>query len=365
MAFPLAPSVGTLHTEAGTQYKWNGTSWDVEIPTSQELLKSTSDPTAANTSVVGAVWRNTSTGDAWQYEEVSTGVYEWVKLVKGATVQYGFNSITQPGGNALINGDLEVDDGTGTDAGVLRYYAGFAWNPVDTFFDNSTALMSGSPNTTQEALDIVANRVSALLKGLAYYGTYTPATNTADFTASSGLTDGVLPAAGSTNADAYLIVTSDGTPASGPLSGTFMDKGDWIISDGVSWTHLDVSTNIDEFLDLQDTPSTYTGSANKVVRVNSSASALEFVTPTDTHGIYAANAPTTRTDGTALQTGDRWIASATFRPYNWSGSAWEPVSPVIVSTTTPTQTTPGLLWYNPSVSTMFVYDNVAGHWVGV
>ncbi|MFZ9244654.1 MAG: hypothetical protein ACO22S_06090 [Burkholderiaceae bacterium] len=276
-----------------------------------------------------------------------------------------YGSLTQPGGSALIAGDLEVDNGTGTDAGVLRYYDGATWQPIDTYFDNSVSLMAGAPNTTQEALDVLAARVALLTKGLAYFGTYDALTNNADFTAASGLTDGALPAAGLTNQDSYLVVTVDGTPASGPLAGTFMDKGDWIVSDGTTWTHLDISTNVDEFLELLDTPNSYVGQAGKIVRVNSTATALEFATATDTHGIYAAAAPTTRVDLSPLQTGDRWINSTTFRPYNWDGATWRPVSPVIVSTTVPTQVTPGLMWYDPSISTMFVYDNVAASWVGI
>jgi len=365
MAFPLAPAVGQLHIEAGIQYEWTGVVWDTVITSNQELIISTVDPTAADVSEVGVVWRNTTSGSAWQYEEITPGVYEWVKITKDATIQVSANSLTQPGGGALIAGDLEIDNGGVTDAGVLRYYDGATWQPIDTFFDNTTAAMTGAPDTTQEALDVLAARVALLTKGLAYFGTYDANTDAADFTAASGLTDGALPVADASNQDAYLVVTVDGTPATGPLAGTFMDKGDWIVSDGTTWTHLDISTNVDEFIELIDTPAAYTGFAGNIVRVNATETALEFVAPTDTQGIYAAAAPTTRVDLSALQVGDRWIDSTTFRPYNYDGAVWQPVSPVIVSTTTPTQTTPGLMWYDPSISTMFVYDDVAANWVGI
>ena len=366
MAFPLAPALGQLHVEAGIQYEWSGVTWDVLLATNQELIRSTVDPTVTDTSSVGAVWRNTVSGGAWQYEETTPGTFGWVRIFKDATIQIGLNSTTQPGGAPLIAGDLEVDDGSGaTNAGTLRYYDGAAWQPIDVFFDNTTANLAGTPNTTQEALDVLASRVALLTKGLSYYGTYNATANTADFTAASGLTDGALPAADNTNQDTYLIVTTDGTPTTGPLTGIAMDKGDWIVSDGVTWTHLDISTNTSQFIQLIDTPVSYAGAAGQMVVVNAAEDALEFVNATDTHSILAADPPTERVDTTDLQVGDRWIDTDTFRPYYYTGTVWEPVSPVIVSATTPTQTTPGLLWYDPSISTMFVYDDVAANWVGI
>jgi len=365
MAFPAAPFVGQTHTEVGLDYVWSGGSWDLAVSTYQELIESTVNPTAGDVSDVGTVWRNTTTGDAWQYTTVFGGGAEWVQIVNLPSIQVDYNPTTQTSGAALVPGDLAIDDGTGTDVGVLRYWDGAAWRSIDTYYDNTVAAMAGNPDTTQEAIDVLASRISLLTKGLSYFGTYDANTNTADFTAASGLTDGALPVADASNQDSYLVVTVDGTPGTGPLAGTFMDKGDWIISDGVSWTHLDISTNVDQFTELIDTPASYTGSAGKIVAVNSTATALEFVTAVDTHSIYAATSPTTRVNGTALQTGDRWINSTTLVPSTWSGTAWQMVSPVIVSTTAPTQTTEGLLWYNPSVSTLFVRDNLAAAWVGI
>lgn len=365
MAFPLGPVVGQQHTEVGLDYIWTGNTWDLVVNTYQELIESTVNPTPADVSSVGAVWRNTTSGSAWQYTEISAGVYEWVQIWKTPTIQYAFNPATEASGDALQVGDLSIDDGTGTDAGVIRYWDGAAWQPIDTFFDNTLAAMAGAPDTTQEAIDVLASRIALLTKGLSYYGTYDAATDNADFTAASGLTDGALPVADASNQDSYLVVTVDGTPATGPLAGTFMDKGDWIVSDGVAWTHLDISTNVDEFIELIDTPAAYTGAAGQFVRVNATETGLEFATATDTHAILAAAAPVLRLDGSALQTGDRWINSITFRPYTWDGAAWQVVSPVIVSTTQPAQTTTGLMWYNPSVSTLFVRDGAAGAWVGI
>jgi hypothetical protein len=365
MAFPAAPIVGQTHTEAGLDYSWSGNSWDLTTGTFQELIESTVNPTAGDVSDVGTIWRNTTTGDAWQYTSVTGGGAEWVQIVNLPSIQIGFNPTTQTSGASLVPGDLAIDNGTGTDIGVLRFWNGTSWNNIETFYDNTVAAMAGNPETTQDAIDALASRISLLVKGLAYFGTYNASTNTADFTAASGLTDGTLPAAGTTNQDSYLVVNVDGTPGTGPLAGTAMDKGDWIVSDGTSWTHLDISTNVDEFRELIDTPASYAGSAGRVVAVNATEDGLEFVEATDTHSIYSATSPTTRLGGAALQAGDRWINSTTLVPSTWSGTAWQAVSPVIVSTTAPTQTSEGLLWYNPSVSTLFIRDNLAAAWVGI
>jgi hypothetical protein len=311
------------------------------------------------------VWRNTTTGNAWQYEEVSVGVYEWVQIWKQPTIQYDYNPATQNGGATLVPGDLAIDDGTGTDPGVMRYWDGTTWKSIDTFYDNTIAAMPSAPNTTQEAIDALAARISILTKGLSFVGTYDAATDAADFTAASGLTDGALPPAGLTNTDTYVVVTVDGT-GTGNAPAVFMDKGDWLVSDGVAWTHLDVSTNVDEFIDLIDTPASYTGAAGAYVRVNSTATALEFVSgSSDTHAIYSATVPTLRPSGAALQAGDRWINSNNMRPFTYTGTAWKLISPVIVSTTAPTETTEGLMWYNPTFATLFVRDNTANAWVGI
>jgi len=367
MAFPLAPTIGDFHTEGGIEYVWAAPGvWEVNIDTDfVELTVAGVDPTAGDTAGVGAVWRNTSTSQAFQYEETGVGTYEWVRVYKSPSIQVGSNSTTQPGGTPLISGDLEIDDGGNTTANTLRYYDGASWTPVDTFYDNTTAGMTGDPRTSQEALDVLANRVAVLTKGLAFFGTYDADTDNVIFNYISGLSDGPLPPADASNKDSYLIVNVAGTPAAGPMTGIAMDRGDWVVSDGTDWTYLSVSTNINSFLELLDTPSSFAGQAGKVVRVNVAESSLEFIDPTDTHSIFAANAPAIRPSGDTLQVGDRWVDSDNFRPYSWDGSAWKPISPVIVSTAKPTQTTAGLLWYNPTIGTMFIYDDTAAKWVGI
>lgn len=379
MAFPTPPFVnGQQHTEEGILYQWStaDNGWNLVIETSQELIESTVNPTPADVQPRGSVWRNTTTGDSWEYSEnLSTGLGEWVKIVSDNNVLL---SPTAPNeqldGTSIQPGDIWID--TSVPGKEVAWYSTSAgvWEPIKISFDNTIANLTGTPQNTQEAIDILANRISVLTKGLSFYGTYDASLDAADFTTASGLTDGPLPAAGPTNQDTYLVVNTDGTPGSGPLSGTPMSSGDWVISDGTSWTHLDLTTSVSTFLGHPDTPTSYTGQAGNLVRVNATETALEFVTISDTHSIFASGTtypggPAFRdppTNTVALQPGDRWIDSDTLIPYTWSGAApWKPVVPVIVSTTSPAQTTDGLLWYNPSISTLFVRDAAANAWAGI
>ena len=369
MAFPIGPTVGQIHTEEGIQYQWTGSTWDLTTGTFQELIESTVDPTAADTSDRGTIWRNTLTGSAWEYSvDVSTGVSEWVEIVADTSVQVSATApTTQADGSAHQPGDFWIDSSKEN----TLYAQGqppISWDPIRIAFDNTTASLTGNPNTTQTAIDVLAARISVLTKGLSFYGTYDALNDAADYTAASGLVDSSLPSAGPTNKDTYLVINADGTPGTGPLAGTVMTSGDWVISDGSAWTHLDLTTTVSTFIGHPDTPTTYAGSAGKIAVVNATETALEFVSPTDTQSILSAAAPTFRDEPTnliPLQVGDRWVETATLNPYIWDGSTWQPIVPVIVSTTTPTVTTNGLLWYNPTVSTLFVRDESVLAWVGV
>lgn len=365
MAFPLTPTVGQIHTEIDIKYEWTGTSWDLVTETYQKLIESIVDPTPADVALQGQVWRNTTSGHGWEYSEnPSTGTSEWVRIVSEKSVQIATAApTTQADGTSLQPGDIWVDSANSNTA----YYrtATSTWEPLTIFFNNTVANLAGPPVTTQAAIDVLALRADLLSKGISFVGTYNAATDSADFTTSSGLADGALPAAGVTNTDTYLVVGTDGTPATGPLAGTSMATGDWIISDGVTWTHLSLSTSASTFIGLTDTPLNYTGSAGKVVAVNSAETALEFVSSTDTHSILAATEPTIRPGGAALASGDRWVDSNTLNTYVYNGAAFTRIVPTIVSTTAPTQTTEGLLWYDPSINTLYVRDNLAAAWVGI
>ena len=365
MAFPLTPTIGDQHTEAGINYTWTGTSWDLVVETFQKLIDSTVDPTASDTALQGQVWRNSTTGNAWEYSaNATTGTSEWVKIVSEKSVQIAAAApTTQADGTILQPGDIWIDSAN-SDTAYYRTTTA-TWAPLTIYFNNTVANLAGPPVTTQAAIDVLALRADLLSKGISFVGTYNASSDAADFTTSSGLTDSALPAAGITNKDTYLVVATDGTPATGPLAGTSMATGDWVISDGTTWTHLSLSTSTSTFTGLTDTPLSYTGNSGKIVAVNSAETALEFVDTADTHSILAATEPTIRPGGAALAGGDRWVDSNTLNTYVYNGVSFIRIVPTVVSTSAPVQTTEGLLWYNPSVSTLFVRDNTAAAWVGI
>ena len=79
--------------------------------------------------------------------------------------------------------------------------------------------------------------VEALIGVQRFVGALHAADATITWTADSGVT-GNIPTAGTTNKGWYLICDTDGSlPATGAPSGTYV-SGDWVISDGVVWTHL-------------------------------------------------------------------------------------------------------------------------------
>lgn len=102
MAFPLSPTANQYHTEAGLRYKWTGTSWDLLDSSSdnQVLITSTADPvTGLDTAPhIGAIWRNTSTGEAFRYETLSGPSPLFVDLTNSSSttayVPYPRQSVT-------------------------------------------------------------------------------------------------------------------------------------------------------------------------------------------------------------------------------------------------------------------------------
>jgi hypothetical protein len=369
MAFPLAPTIGQLHTEVDIVYEWTGSSWDLDVQLSQELSENLVDPTPADVASNGAVWRNTVTGEAWEYSSnVIGGGNEWVKIVSDGYVEIsGVQPTAQPDGTESMPGDIWIDSAN-SNVAYYRTLLG-AWSPLTIGFDNTAANLASNPTTTQQAIDDIANRISALAGVLSFVGTYNASTDSADFTATSGLVDGPLPAASVANKDTYLIVDAAGTPATGPLAGTAMNPGDWVISDGTNWTHLNLSSNITSFLSLPDTPSSYAGQGGKSVYVDPTATSLIFADSSDTNSIVFNTAPTSRDPGLTntvpLQEGDRWVDSTTLNTYVRESSTWNPIVPVIFSETKPVETQGGLLWYKPSVGTLFVRDSTASAWVGI
>lgn len=102
------------------------------------------------------------------------------------------------------------------------------------------------------------------------------------------------------NAQIGSITFGSGAPTGIPAIGAeYIDTGvtPYVFYVGSEDAWHQVSAK--EFTDLQDTPSSYTSSGNKLVRVNSGASALEFVTPSTLAADPSATGGDVAVDGTA------------------------------------------------------------------
>lgn len=105
-------------------------------------------------------------------------------------------------------------------------------------------LVLNGPPTTSSPVNQAATKgyVDARITGaLQFIGTMDGATGLCDYTTSSGHVDGPLVAA-TAAADQYVIVSVAGTVPSGPISGSVVGIGDWIISDGTNWFVIPVGS---------------------------------------------------------------------------------------------------------------------------
>ena len=114
----------------------------------------------------------------------------------------------------------------------------------------------------QAALAALQAQITTASGNLLYVGTYNATAHTADYTAASGLSDGVLVAASAASGK-FVIVTTAGTGAA-PAPVVSMSVGDQLISDGTAWNYLPLATT------LADTQVTTTG--------------LSGISSTDVHG---------------------------------------------------------------------------------
>jgi hypothetical protein len=98
--------------------------------------------------------------------------------------------------------------------------------------------LDADPITPAEASTkrYVDQQVQAVSGVTTFIGTINGPTGNTDFTPQSGLTDGPLPVADASNENGYVICDEDGTLPNGAMAGTVMQSGDWLISDGATWT---------------------------------------------------------------------------------------------------------------------------------
>jgi len=105
------------------------------------------------------------------------------------------------------------------------------------------------------------------------------------------------------NSGASFIVEDEGIPLSG-VATALNFKGSGVTASnttGNASTKIIEITGISTFLELNDTPTTYVGQANKFVRVNANADGLEFLTQTPTTGAAGADTQIQYNDGSTLQ----------------------------------------------------------------
>ena len=134
--------------------------------------------------------------------------------------------------------------------------------------------------TIVPAINELWNDIEALESPLTFRGTFNAATS--QITPNTG-SAGPLPGAAATNKGDVYIVTTAGTPAA-PAPVVAMSVGDWIVSDGTIWHHLDLHQ-----------PATYAS--------NVSVTAISGMTGTNVQAALAelfARPSTVEVDGTTI-----------------------------------------------------------------
>lgn len=217
-------------------------------------------------------------GTNWIIIPKPTGIEEFIKLTDTPST-YG------------TQGQVPVINAT-TD--------GLAWGYRANLNGNSTQIFQVKDGVNaNDAVNV--SQLQALGAGLTFSGNWDPALTSSEPT--WPFPDETLTTP--TDIGKFWVCNRDGYDK----SGQFWDQGDWIVfqgpgtgADAADWGKIpNLSAN--EFLDLNDTPSSYTGQANKIVAVNSDGggpdgSALEFIEAppetftglTDTPANYTAQA---------------------------------------------------------------------------
>ena len=108
--------------------------------------------------------------------------------------------------------------------------------------------------------------------------------------------------AGGGTGSSGIIVQDEGTTLTN-LAGTLNFTGDAVTASGTGSVKT-INVSGGSFIGLTDTPQNYTNAANKFVRVNSTGTALEFLTQTPTTGAAGNNKQVQYNDGSTLQGAD-------------------------------------------------------------
>jgi hypothetical protein len=170
----------------------------------------------------------------------------------GISINYASSVISSTGGGggavASVTGTFPIQI-TGTLANpIVNIAAASTTSSGAVLLNNTTTSLSTSEALTAAMGKYLQDQISALLttSNLTLAGTYAGTMQSVTAAGSgAGFSIGFnLPAAALTNQDYFVIVTADGTyniPGVGFVAAT---KGDWFLSDGVSWQFLDVGPSI-------------------------------------------------------------------------------------------------------------------------
>jgi len=286
MPFPLTPIVGQRHTEVGLKYRWTGSSWDL-LSDFQELILSTADPVnGTNTASEGAVWRNTTTGSAWQYS--TSGV------VLNSPQYFVFNNLGTSSGINWGNPTHKRQSFTLSSASridsisvALRRSAGVAsGNLVMGLYYGADAVSSAS-------IPISSTNLGQLIQSVSLPDTTTTAATYATFTFNFGA---ILPPG------VYTFVLLSSVATANLVAGISSVAYAGGVRDGGAANDLAFS--------LAATPASYTSRWDPIVHKPTFQLGTSF--------------PTTQPSGASLVRGDLWYnttAGAEGLAY-WTGTGW-------------------------------------------
>jgi hypothetical protein len=133
-----------------------------------------------------------------------------------------------------------VDDTTAAAvADYLPLAGGTVTGPI-TLAGDPTAVLHAAPQQYVDAGDAVLQaQVDLLASNLLFTGSLNVVTDVGNYTPESQMTDGALPVAAAGNTNFYVIVSTGGTAlATGNIPAGDYALGDWLVSDGATWTRL-------------------------------------------------------------------------------------------------------------------------------
>jgi hypothetical protein len=193
--------------------------------------------------------------DPFYYPETNTLSSSAGPLIVGSgiSINYASSVISATGGGGgggvtSVSGTFPIQITGVAAAPVVNIASASTTTSGAVMLNNTTTSLSTSEALTAAMGKYLQDQISALLttSNLTLAGTYAGTMQSVTAAGSgAGFSVGFnLPAASLTNQDYFVIVTADGSyniPGVGFVAAT---KGDWFLSDGVSWQFLDVGPSI-------------------------------------------------------------------------------------------------------------------------